>query len=269
MRKIKISMNCKIISFAIILDTPVPDKSKVKGILLDRGYTLKHYDIGLMEAYDKDGNKIENKLESNPPPIDKYQTDHMYQLKGKYCNVDFSRENPILLYQFGKKIEEIQYNFAENLGEIKSVIEMLNQHANYDVSPSELLVAIGIKGRQNPDLTLLNMRKKTIEEFVIRDVTQGMPDLKDPPPKLQKKILDKHPPSSPSSPAEHLDAHFTGFIDSKSRNTEAVVRARDEKYFLVLRFKSTGTDSVLSDLGRCEEFGRMIIEKLEAASKLD
>ena len=71
------------------------------------------------------------------------------------------------------------------------------------------------------------------------------------------------------SPAEHLDAHFTGFIDSKSRNTEAVVRARDEKYFLGLRFKSTGTDNVLSDLARCEEFGRMMIEKLESAGRLD
>ena len=259
-------MICKIISFAIILHTPVPDKSKVKEILQDRGYTLKHYDIEMMEAYDKDGNRIENKLESNPPPTDKYQTDHMYQLKGKYCNVDFSRENPVLLYQFGKKTEEIQYTFSENLGEIKSIIEILNQHANYDASSSELLVSIGIKGRQNPDLTLLNMRKKTIEEFVIRDVTQGMPDLKIPPPKFQKEMPDKHPPPSP---AEHLDAHFTGFIDSKSRNIEAIVRARDEKYFLVLRFKSTGTDSVVSDLARCEEFGRMIIEKLETTGRLD
>ena len=258
-------MNCKIISFAIILDTPVPDKSQVRDVLLDRDYTLKHYDIGLMEAYDKDGNKIENKPESNSSTIDKYQMDYMYQLKGKHCNVDFSRENPIILYQFGKKIEEIQYNFAENLEEIKSVIGILNQHANYDASPSELLVAIGIKGKQNSDLTLLNMRKKPSEEFIIKDTYQGMPDLV-PPPKLKKEILDQRPPPSP---AEHLDAHFTGFIDSKSRNTEAVVRVRDEKYFLVLRFKSTGTDTVVSDLARCEEFGRMIIEKLESVSKLD
>ena len=54
-------MNCKIMTFAIILDTTIPDKNKVKEILLDRGYTLKHYDVGLMTAYDKNGKKIENK----------------------------------------------------------------------------------------------------------------------------------------------------------------------------------------------------------------
>ena len=58
-------------------------------------------------------------------------------------------------------------------------------------------------------------------------------------------------------------------LNSKSRNTEAVVRARDEKYSLVLRFNSTGTNNALHDLTRCEEFGLEIIEKLESVSKLD
>ena len=100
-------MNCKIISFAIIMETPVPDKSKVKEILLNRGYSIKHYDIGLMVAYDKDGKKIENKLASDPHAIKRYQKDSMYQLKGKYCTVDFSRDNPVILHQFGIKMEQI------------------------------------------------------------------------------------------------------------------------------------------------------------------
>lgn len=68
-------MNCKIMTFAIILETPVVDKNQVKEILLNRGYTLKYYDIGLMKAYDKDGKKIENKLESDPSSIEKYKSD--------------------------------------------------------------------------------------------------------------------------------------------------------------------------------------------------
>lgn len=252
-------MYSKIMTFAIILETPIPDKSKVQEILLDRGYTLKHYDIGLMIAYDKDGNKIENKLESDPSSIEKHKSD-MYQLKGKYCNVDFSHDNPVILYKFGEELEQVQYNFVENLEEIKSIIKILNQFANYDVSPCELLVALSIKGKQNPDTTLLNIRKISAEEFIVKDTHQRISDMKNFPPKLRKKILKQHPLQSP---AEHLEVHYNGMIGSKSRNTEAVIQARDEKYSLVLRFNSTGTNNALHDLTKCEEFGLNIIEKLE------
>ena len=259
-------MNCKIISFAIILETPVSDKSKVKEILLDRGYAIKHYDIGLMVAYDKDGKKIENKLASDPPSIEKYKKDDMYQLKGRYCNVDFSMDNPIVLFQFGTKLEQIQYNFAENLQEIKSVIKMLNNFANYDVSPCELLVSLSIKGMQNSDATLLNLQKISSDEFAVKDTYEMTSDMKNPPAKLREERLKRTPPPSP---AEHLEVTYNGKMDCISENTESSIRTRDEKYFLVLRFKSTGTDNVLNDLTRCEEFGLEIIEKLESVSKLD
>jgi hypothetical protein len=251
-------------TFAIILETPVPDKSKVKEILLDRDYTLKHYDIGLMEAYDKDGKKIENKLASNPHAIEKYKG-NMYQLKGKYCNVDFSRDNPIILYKFGEKLEHGQYNFAENLEEIKSVIKILDQFATYDASPCELLVSLNIKGKQNSDATLLNLKKTKTEEFIVKDTHQMIAGMKNHPSKFQERLKRSPPPS----PAEHLEVHHSGTIDSRSTNTEAVIRARDEKYSLVLRFNATGTDNPLHDLTRCEEFGLNIIEKLESVSKLD
>ena len=267
MRKLDYPMNCKIISFAIILETPVPDKSKVKEILLDRGYALKHYDIGLMVAYDKNGKKIENKLASDPSPsMEKYRKDNMYQLKGKYCNVDFSRDNPIVLYQFGTKLEQIQYNFAENLEEIKLVIKMLNQFANYDVSPCELLVSLSIKGKQNSDMTLLNLQKISSEEFTVKDTHEIISDMKNPLSKPKEERLKKNPPPSP---AEHLEVTYNGAIDCTSENTESSIRARDEKYFLVLRFKSVGTNNALSDLTRCEEFGLEIIKRLESVSKLD
>ena len=258
-------MNCKIMTFAIILETSVPDKSQVKEILLDSGYTLKQYDIGLMEAYDKDGKKIENKLASDPHAIEKYNKGNMYQLKGKYCNVDFSRDNPIILYKFGEKIEHVQYNFAENLEEIKSVIDILNQFASYDISPCELLVSLNIKGKQNSDATLLNLKKTNTEEFIVKDTHQIIADIKGPPSKFREQLKRSPPPS----PAEHLEIHYSGTLDSKSTNTEAVIRARDEKYSLILRFKTTGTDNPLYDLIRCEEFGLEIIEKLESKSKLD
>ena len=171
-------MICKIITFAIILETPVSDKNQVKEILLNRGYNLKHYDIGLMVAYDKNGKKIENKLESDPPSIEKHSKSDMYQLKGKYCNVDFSHDSPVILYKFGEKLEQIQYNFAENLKEIKSVIKILNQFSNFAISPCELLVALSIKGKQNPDLTLLNLEKTSNEEFTIKDTHRIMSDMK-------------------------------------------------------------------------------------------
>ena len=259
-------MNCKIISFAIILETPVPDKSQVKEILLDSGYTLKNYDIGLMTAYDKNGNKIENTLASDPRYIEKYRKDDMYQLKGKYCNVDFSRDNPIILFQFGTKLEEIQYNLAENLEEIKSVIKMLNQFANYDTSSCEILVSLSIKGLQNPDATLLNLEKISTEEFTVKDFYQMAPDVKNLPSRLREERLKRNPAPSP---AEHLEVTYNGRIDCISEVTESSVRARDEKYFLVLRFKSKGTDNALSDLAKCEEFGLMIIEKLESVGRLD
>ena len=258
-------MIIKIMTFAIILETPVPDKSQVKEILLDRGYTLKQYDIGLMKAYDKNGKKIENKLASDPHAIEKYNKGNMYQLKGKYCNVDFSRENPIILYQFGTKMEQIQYDFAQNLEEIKSVISILSQFANYDSSPSELLVSLSIKGRQNSDATLLNLKTNT-EEFIVKDTYQMITEMKISPPKFQEERLKRSPPPSP---AEHLEVHYTGTIDSKSRNTEATIHARDEKYSLILRFNATGSGNPLHDLRRCEEFGLNIIEKLESTSKLD
>ena len=66
-----------------------------------------------------------------------------------------------------------------------------------------------------------------------------------------------------------MEIHYDGMIDSKSKNTESVVRARDEKYSLVLRFNSTGTNNALHDLAKCEEFGLEIIEKLESVSKLN
>lgn len=253
-------------TFAIILETPVPDKSQVKEILLDRGYGLKHYDIGLMEAYDKDGNKIENKLASDPHTIEKYNKSNMYQLKGKYCNVNFSRDSPVIFYKFGEKLEQIQYNFAENLEEIKSVIKILNQFANYDISPCELLVSLSIKGKQNSDVTLLNLQKTSSEDFTVKDTCEMIPDMKNPPLKLKEERLKRTPPPSP---AEHLEVIYNGTIDSISENTESSIRARDEKYFLVLRFNSRGTDSAFSDLVRCEEFGLEIIEKLESVSKLD
>ena len=253
-------------TFAIILETPVPDKSQVKEILLNRGYNLKHYDIGLMVAYDKDGKKIENKLASDPHAIEKHNKGNMYQLKGKYCNVDFSRDNPVILCKFGTNLEQVQYNFAENLEEIKSIIKTLNQFANFDVSPCELLILLNMKGRQNPDATLLNMKKISAEEFTVKDTYQMIDDMKNLPSKLQEERLKRNPPPSP---AEHLEVHCNGIIDSKSRNTEAVIRIRDEKYSLVLRFKSTGTENALHDLTRCEDFGLNIIEKLESISKLD
>jgi len=245
-------MICKIITFAIILETPVTDKNQVKEILLNRNYTLKHYDIGLMVAYDKDGKKIENKLESDPSSVEKHNKGDMYQLKGKYCNIDFSHDSPVILYKFGEKLEQIQYNFAENLEEIESVIKILNQFANFAISPCELLVALSIKGKQNSDATLLNLEKISHEEFAIKDTYKMISDMKNPP-----------------SPAEHLEVHYNEMLDSKSKNTEAVVRARDEKYSLVLRFNSTGTNNALHDLAKCEEFGLEIIEKLESVSKLD
>lgn len=257
-------MNCKIMTFAIILETPVPDKNKVKEILISRGYHLKNYDIGLMEAYDKDGNKIDNKLESDPQTIEKYNND-MYQLKGKYCNVDFSRENPIIFYQFRTKMEQVQYDFAKNLEEIKSIISILKQFVNYDRSPSELLISLEIQGKQNPDATLLNLRKKSLGNFIVKNTYETISDLKNAPSKFLEERLKHNPPS----PAEHLEVHYTGVIDSKSRNTETTIHARDEKYTLVLRFNSIGTDDVLCDLASCEEFGLNIIEKLESASKLD
>ena len=258
-------MICKIITFAIILETPVPDKNQVKEILLNRNYTLKHYDIGLMAAYDKDGKKIENKLESDPSNIKKYDKGDMYQLKGKYCNIDFSHDSPVILYKFGEKLEQIQYNLAENLDEIKSAIKILDQFANFTISPCELLVALSIKGNQNSDATLLNLEKTSYEEFTIKDTYRMISDMKNLPSKIKKERLDEIPPS----PAEHLEIHYDGMIDSKSKNTEAVVRARDEKYSLVLRFNSTGTNNALYDLVKCEEFGLEIIEKLESISKLD
>jgi len=258
-------MNCKIITFAIILETPVPDKSQVKEILLSRGYTIKHYDIGLMVVYDEDGKKIENKLESNPSSIEKYNKSNMYQLKGEYCNIDFSHDSPVILYKFGEKLEQTQYNLAENLEEIKSTINILNQFANFAISPCELLVALSIKGKQNPDATLLNLEKTSHEEFTIKNTHRMISDMKNSPSKLKEEKLKRIPPS----PAEHLEVHYNGMIDSKSRNTEAVVRARDEKYSLVLRFNSTGTNNALHDLAKCEEFGLEIIEKLESVSKLD
>jgi len=239
-------------TFAIILETPVTDKNQVKEILLNRNYTLKHYDIGLMVAYDKDGKKIENKLESDPSSVEKHNKGDMYQLKGKYCNIDFSHDSPVILYKFGEKLEQIQYNFAENLEEIESVIKILNQFANFAISPCELLVALSIKGKQNSDATLLNLEKISHEEFAIKDTYKMISDMKNPP-----------------SPAEHLEVHYNEMLDSKSKNTEAVVRARDEKYSLVLRFNSTGTNNALHDLAKCEEFGLEIIEKLESVSKLD
>jgi len=130
-------------SFAIILETPLPDKSQVKDILLKRGYALKHYELERMIAYDKDGKEIKNKQDI-VPVIEETRHADMYQLKGKYCNVDFSRDNPIILYQFGTKMEKVQYDFIKNLEEIKSIISILNQYANYDISPSELLVSLGI-----------------------------------------------------------------------------------------------------------------------------
>jgi len=256
-------MICKIITFAIILETPVSDKGQVKEIMLNRGYTLKHYDIGLMVAYDKNGKKIENKLESDLSSIKKHNKSDMYQLKGKYCNIDFSHDNPVILYKFGEKLEQIQYDFAENLEEIESVIKILNQFANYDVSPCELLVALS-KGKQNPDATLRNIGKISAEEFTVKDTHQRISEMKNFPPKLRKE--KQH---TLQSPAEHLEVHYNGIIESKSRSTEAVVRARDEKYSLVLRFNSTGTNNALHDLTRCEEFGLEIIEKLESTSKLD
>jgi len=256
-------MHSKIITFAIILETPVTDKSQVKEILLNRNYTLKHYDIGLMIAYDKDGKKIENKLESNPSSIEKYKSD-MYQLKGKYCNIDFSHDNPVILYKFEEKLEQIQSNLAEHLEEIKSVIKILNQFANFAISPCELLIALSIKGKQNSDATLLNLEKTSHEEFTIKDTYKMISDMKNLPSKLKEERLKRNP-----SLAEHLEVHYNGMMDSKSRNTEAVVRARDEKYFLVLRFNSTGTDNALHDLTKCEEFGLEIIEKLESVRKQD
>ena len=259
-------MNCKIITFAIILETPVSDKVQVKEILLNRGYTIKHYDIGLMVAYDKDGKKIENKLESDPSSIEKHNKSNMYQLKGKYCNIDFSHDSPVILYKFGEKLEQIQYNLAENLEEIKSIVNTLNQFANVAISPCELLVALSIKGKQNPDETLLNLEKTSHEEFTIKDTYKIMSDMKNSPSKLKEERLKRN--SSPSS-AEHLEIHYNGMIDSKSKNTEAVIRARNEKYSLVLRFNSTGTNNALHDLTKCEEFGLEIIEKLESVSKSD
>lgn len=258
-------MNCKTMTFAIILETPIPDKSKVKEILLSRNYTLKYYDIGLMVAYDKDGKKIENKLESDPSSVKKHNGGDMYQLKGKYCNVDFSHDSPVILYKFGEKLEQIQYNLAKNLEEIQSVIRILNQFANFDISPCELLVALSIKGKQNSDATLLNLEKTSHEEFAIKDTYEMISDMKNYPSKLKEERLNRIPPS----PAEHIEVHYNGTMDSKSRNTEAVIRARDEKYSLVLRFNSTGTNNALYDLTRCEEFGLNIIEKLESISKLD
>ena len=259
-------MICKIITFAIILETPVSDKNQVKEILLNRGYNLKHYDIGLMVAYDKNGKKIENKLESDPPSIEKHSKSDMYQLKGKYCNVDFSHDNPVILYKFGEKLEQIQYNLAENLEEIESVIKILNQFANFAISPCELLVALSIKGKQNSDATLLNLEKISHEEFAVKDTYKIISDMKNPAPKLKEERLRRNPPPSP---AEHLEVHYNGMIDSKSRNTESVVRARDGKYSLVLRFNSTGNNNTLHDLAKCEEFGLEIIGKLESVSKLD
>lgn len=257
-------MICKIITFAIILETPVSDKNQVKEILLNRGYTLKHYDIGLMVAYDKNGKKIENKLESDPSSIKKHNKSDMYQLKGKYCNIDFSHDNPVILYKFGEKLEQIQYNFAENLEEIESVIKILNQFDNFTISPCELLVALSIKGKQNSDATLLNLEKISHEGFMIKDTYKMISDMENIPSKIKEERLKRNPSS-----AEHLEVHYNGMINSKSKNTEAVVRARDETYSLILRFESTGTDTVLSDLTRCEEFGLKIIEKLESVSKLD
>ncbi len=258
-------MICKIITFAIILETPVSDKNQGKEIMLNRGYTIKHYDIGLMAAYDKYGKKIENKLGSDPSSIKKHSKGDMYQLKGKYCNIDFSHDEPVILYKFGEKLEQIQYNLAENLDEIKSVIKTLNQFANFAISPCELLVALSIKGKQNSDATLLNLEKTSHEEFTIKDIHRRVSDMRNLPSKIKEERLNQIPPS----PAEHLEIHYDGMIDSKSRNTEAVIRARDEKYSLVLRFNSTGTNNALHDLAKCEEFGLKIIEKLESISKLD
>ena len=186
------TMICKIITFAIILEIPISEKNKVKEILLNRGYNLKHYDIGLMVAYDKDGKKIENKLESDPSSIKKHKDD-MCQLKGKYCNVDFSRDNPVILYKFGENLEQIQYNLAENLEEMESVIKILNQFANFTISPCELLIALSIKGKQNSDATLLNLEKIPHEEFVVKDTYKMISDMKNPAPKLKEERLKRNP----------------------------------------------------------------------------
>ena len=256
----------KIMTFAIILETPVPDKSQVKEILLNRGYNLKHYDLGLMVAYDKDGKKIENKLASDPPSIEKYSKNDMYQLKGKYCNVDFSRDNPIILYKFGEKLEQIQHNLAENLEEIHSIIKILNQFADYGDSECELLVVLGVKGIQNSDMTVMNLQKMQTDEFVVKDMDEIFSKQKDIHSKMRQERLTRFPPPSP---AENLEVHYNGTVDCKSKITESIIRARDEKYVITLRFETTGTGNALHDLTRCEEFGLKIIEKLESVSNLE
>ena len=257
-------MLSKITTFAIIMKTPIPDKNQPKEILLKKGYAIKHYDIRRMVGYSKDGKRLENKEAQK-----NYQVGirkDMFKLKGKYCEVDFSHEHPVIFHGFRTATQNLQYNLAENLTEVRSVINMLNQFANYDVSPCELLISLDVKGRQNSDMTFLNMQKISSKEFSIKDWSDILAKQKEIESKIPSEKLIRSP--SPSA-AEHLEVRYHGDIDWISDNIESIIRARNGKYVITLRFNSTGTKSALENLARCEEFSLKIIKKLESISKLD
>jgi hypothetical protein len=254
-------MLSKILTFAISLRSPISDKDAIKKILVDRNYLLKYYEYGKMITYSKDGKP----LKTPDVPILGENRENQYQLRGKHCVVDFSSDNPTILCQFGIKPEQVIYDFAKNMQEIQSVIKILNQFTNYDVSPCELLVAIGVKGKQNSAGTILALQKTNSEIFEIKDLNEIIPK-NFPLPKPSEADLSRLPPPSP---ADNLEIHYKSDLNCKSKNTESIIRARDGKYTITLRFESIGADNLLSDLQNCEQFGLEIVEKLEMIGRLD
>ncbi len=256
-------MLSKILTFALSLQSPTSDKETVKKILIDRGYELKYYEYGKMIAYSKDGKRLKT---LDNPVMEENRGDH-YQLRGKHYLVDFFSDNPTILHQFGIRMEEANYDLAKNMQEIQSIIKILGKFADYDTSPCELLVAMGVQGEQNSELTILALQKTYSDVFTITDLNEIIPKQNHHQiPKESEVELSRYP--SPS-PAENLEVHYKSNLGCKSKNTESVIRARDGKYTITLRFESIGVNNLLEDLQNCEQFGLNMIEKLEATGHLE
>lgn len=254
-------MISKILTFALFLQSPISNKEAVKKILIDRGYELKYYEYGMMIGYSKDGKRLKNKFDDSLILGDNMRNDK-YQLRGKYCLVDFSSDSPTILCQFGTKLEQTSYDLAKNMQEIQSIIKILGQFANYDVSPCELLVAIGVQGKQNSEHTILALQKMHSNTFTIKDLDEIIPKQNLPTPKSSKAEMSGRPRPSP---AENLEVHYKSPLSCKSKNTESIIRVRDGNYAITLRFESIGVNNLLEDLQNCEQFGTEMIEKLETS----
>ncbi|PIY88072.1 MAG: hypothetical protein COY74_10220 [Nitrosopumilales archaeon CG_4_10_14_0_8_um_filter_34_8] len=216
-------MDVKITTFGISLKDCDLDEEKIASKLIESRFEKKYYKVGLMRAYRPDGTEI-------PNTADISGFSDRYQLLGKSCSVAFLGNEILLHHKFGIFTSEISYDIKDIIGEISSVLGIINDVSTMKFCKFELILLLRGTGSKDPNKVVATWMRK-----------QG------------------HIGSD--TELYHGKMEYENTINP--RCTEKQVMAKSGEYAINLRFQSDDLAAICNDLEQSEKIGHDIILEIE------